>query len=50
MQTRADVMYVVMFTCMCVAAEYRKVGLQKISKGCNEIVLLTMHFLKSKCL
>lgn len=39
MQNGADVMYVLMFTCMCVAAEYRKVGLQKASEGCNKIVL-----------
>lgn len=39
MQTRADVMYVLMFTCMCVAADYRKEGLQTTRESCNEIVL-----------
>lgn len=39
-------MYVLVFTCMCVAAEYRKEGLQKTSKGCNRNCTLTMHYLK----
>lgn len=40
-------MYVPMFTCMCVAADYTKVELQKMSRGCN-ITVLTMHYFWKK--
>lgn len=46
MQNGADVMYVLMFTCMCVAAEYRKEGLQKTKQRLQRNCALTMHYLK----
>ena len=48
MQNGADVMYVLMFTCMCVAAEYRKEGLQKTKQRLQRNCALTMHYLKKK--
>lgn len=39
-------MYVLMFTCMCVAAEYRKEGLQKTKQRLQRNCALTMHYLK----
>lgn len=41
-------MYVLMFTCMCVAAEYRKEGLQKDKQRLQQSCTLTMHYLKKK--
>lgn len=48
MQNRADVMYVLMFTCMCVAAEYKEGRVAKDKQRLQRNCTLIMHYLKKK--
>lgn len=41
-------MYVLMFTCMCVAAEYRKERVANDKQRLQQNCTLTMHYLKNK--